>query len=78
MDISIISIAAPTRPELGWRQHSTPRSRRRRARGIARLYTEASEPARRFFAKRGFVEVSRNDFEIVGVPIHNFRMEKSL
>ena len=47
-------------------------------RGIARLYTEASQPARHFFAKRGFVEVSRNNFEIVGVPIHHFRMEKIL
>lgn len=49
-----------------------------RARGIARLYTEASEPARRFFLKRGFAVVERNDFEIAGVAIHNFRMEKRL
>jgi putative acetyltransferase len=49
-----------------------------RARGIARLYTEASEPARRFFLKRGFVVVERNDFEIAGVAIHNMRMEKRL
>jgi len=49
-----------------------------RARGIGRLYTEASEPARRFFLKQGFALVERNDFELGGVPIHNFRMEKRL
>jgi putative acetyltransferase len=49
-----------------------------RARGIARLYVEASEPARRFFLKRGFTLTARNDFELAGVPIHNWRMEKTL
>jgi putative acetyltransferase len=49
-----------------------------RAQELARLYTEASEPARRFFARQGFVTVARNDFELAGVPIHNFRMEKRL
>lgn len=49
-----------------------------RARGIARLYVEASEPARRFFLKQGFSVVERNDFELAGVPIHNWRMEKAL
>ena len=42
------------------------------------LFTEASEPARRFFARRGFKVVERNDFKIDGVPIHNFRMKKRL
>jgi putative acetyltransferase len=46
--------------------------------GIERLFVEASEPASRFFAKRGFSIVERNDFELSGVPIHNFRMEKLL
>ncbi len=46
--------------------------------GIVRLYVEASEPARRFFLKQGFEVVERNDFELSGVPIHNFRMEKRL
>ena len=46
--------------------------------GIERLFVEASEPASRFFAKRGFRIVERNDFELDGVPIHNFRMEKLL
>jgi putative acetyltransferase len=45
---------------------------------IERLFVEASEPASRFFAKRGFRIVERNDFQIAGVPIHNFRMEKLL
>lgn len=49
-----------------------------RRRGIARLYTEASEPARRFFEKRGFVLIEWNDFELAGVPIHNYRMAKQL
>lgn len=46
--------------------------------GIERLFVEASEPGSRFFAKCGFQIVERNDFELGGVPIHNFRMEKLL
>lgn len=46
--------------------------------GIGLLFVEASEPARRFFLKRGFTVVRRRDFEVNGVPIHNFRMEKRL
>jgi len=49
-----------------------------RGRGIARLTVEASEPARRFFLKRGFEVTARNDFELAGVAIHNWRMEKAL
>jgi putative acetyltransferase len=49
-----------------------------RARGICRIYVEASEPAQRFFLKRGFETTGRNDFELDGVAIHNFRMEKQL
>ena len=49
-----------------------------RKRGIARLYAEASKPAQRFFLKRGFTTIERNDFELNGVVIHNFRMEKRL
>jgi putative acetyltransferase len=49
-----------------------------RALGLARLHVEASEPARRFFLKQGFALAGRNDFELAGVPIHNFRMEKLL
>jgi putative acetyltransferase len=46
--------------------------------GIERIYVEASEPARRFFAKQGFEMIERQEFELAGVPIHNFRMEKRL
>jgi putative acetyltransferase len=49
-----------------------------KSRGIECLYVEASEPARGLFLKHGFLELSRNDFELNGVPIHNFRMEKRL
>jgi putative acetyltransferase len=46
--------------------------------GIERLFVEASEPAWRFFQRRGFRLIERNEFEIAGVAIHNFRMEKRL
>jgi putative acetyltransferase len=49
-----------------------------RAAGVARLHTEASEAARRFFARRGFRELHRRDLDIHGVAIHNFAMEKDL
>jgi putative acetyltransferase len=49
-----------------------------RRRGIDLVYVEASEPARRFFLKQGFVLVARRDFEMAGVAIHNFEMEKRL
>ena len=47
-------------------------------RQIRMLYVEASEPARRFFLKHGFEVVERRDFELSGVAIHNYRMEKTL
>ncbi len=49
-----------------------------RLRSITRLFSEASEPARRFFLKRGFVVIARRDFEISGVSIHNYSVEKVL
>lgn len=49
-----------------------------RKRGVTRLYSEASEAARRFFLKRGFVVLVRRDFEISGVSIHNYAVEKTL
>jgi putative acetyltransferase len=49
-----------------------------REHGIELLFTEASEPARRFFSRQGFDVIERREFEISGVPIHNFRMEKRL
>jgi putative acetyltransferase len=51
---------------------------RARERGVALLYVEASEAARRFFLRHGFTVTARRDFEVRGVPIHNYRMEKQL
>ena len=51
---------------------------RARAKAITRLYTEASEPARRFFLKTGFVVLRRRDFMIGTTPIHYYAMEKLL
>jgi putative acetyltransferase len=49
-----------------------------RERGINRLYCEASEAARRFFLKQGFMVSARRQTEISGVEIHNYAMEKTL
>jgi len=49
-----------------------------REQGIARLFTEASELARRFFERKGFTVLERQDKIIRGVPIHNYRMAKIL
>lgn len=46
--------------------------------GIGRLHVEASEPARRFFLRKGFVLLERRDFTLGGVAIHNYAMEKRL
>lgn len=46
--------------------------------GIARLSTEASELARPAFERAGYRVVHRRDFEVDGVPLHNFAMEKLL
>ena len=46
--------------------------------GLIRLYSEASEAARRFFVRRGFVVLHRRNFEVGGVPIHNYAVEKIL
>ncbi len=43
-----------------------------------RLFTEASELARAAFERAGYVVQHRRDFELDGVPIHNFAMEKLL
>ena len=51
---------------------------RARDAGIGRLYSEASEAARRFFLKQGFAVIARRDFEVGGVPIHNYAVEKTL
>jgi putative acetyltransferase len=49
-----------------------------RKQGVTRLYSEASEAARRFFLKQGFTVLHRRDFEVAGVPIHNYAVEKTL
>ena len=46
--------------------------------GLTRLYTEASEVARTAFERAGYAVTHRRDFEIDGVPIHKFAMEKIL
>jgi putative acetyltransferase len=45
---------------------------------LGHLYTEASELARRFFERKGFIVLERQDKILRGVPIHNYRMEKTL
>lgn len=47
-------------------------------RGVNRLYSEASEAARRFFMKKGFAVISMRRFKISGVRIHNYAVEKTL
>jgi putative acetyltransferase len=47
-------------------------------RGIARLYLEASEAARRLLERRGFIVERRNDFTRNGVAIHNYRMTRTV
>jgi putative acetyltransferase len=42
------------------------------------LFVEASEVARRFFAKVGFATEKRRVFERSGVEIHNYSMKKML
>jgi putative acetyltransferase len=49
----------------------------RRAR-ISVLFVEASEPAKRFFQKQGFDVIERNDLQVRGVALHNYRMRKAL
>jgi putative acetyltransferase len=46
--------------------------------GVRRLYAEASETARPVFERLGFSVTARRDFEVAGVPIHNWAVEKTL
>lgn len=46
--------------------------------GIRRLTAEASDLARGFFLRRGYVDLGRRDFEVDGVAIHNHAVEKTL
>lgn len=49
-----------------------------RSAGIPFLFVEASEGARRLFARRGFRMGARRAFVRRGVAIHNYRMSKAL
>jgi putative acetyltransferase len=46
--------------------------------GATRLYAEASETARPAFERLGFAVTGRRDFEVGGLPIHNWAVEKPL
>ncbi|MDG5749435.1 GNAT family N-acetyltransferase [Qipengyuania sp. XHP0207] len=46
--------------------------------GEERLYTEASELARPAFERVGYAVTHKREFEIDGVAIHNWAMEKAL
>jgi putative acetyltransferase len=46
------------------------------AKGLTRLYVEASELARGLFERKGFRVLHRRDFELRGVAIHNYAMER--
>jgi putative acetyltransferase len=48
------------------------------AQGSARVFVEASELARPLFERWGFALTRRNDFDVGGVAIHNYSMEKTL
>ena len=45
---------------------------------LTKLYTEASELAQPAFTRAGYTTSHRRDFEIDGVAIHNYAMEKPL
>jgi len=46
--------------------------------GVRRLFTEASELAAPVFERAGYAKLHRRDFDLDGVAIHNFAMEKQL
>jgi putative acetyltransferase len=47
------------------------------ASGLSHVFTEASEIARPVFERKGFNLVRRRDFDLRGVSIHNYEMERS-
>lgn len=49
-----------------------------RADGLARLFSEASALAVGVFERAGFVRLERREFELRGVAIYNFAVEKLL
>src|SRR6185437_14968862 len=46
--------------------------------GAPKLHAEVSELARGLFERKGFVLLRRRDFELRGVAIHNYAMERPL
>ena len=48
------------------------------ARGLDRMWTEASDLARPVFERAGFAVLQRREFDLHGVTIHNWAMEKRL
>ena len=48
------------------------------ASGVRRLHAEASEAARGFFMRKGFVVTARRELDLSGVAIHNYAVEKVL
>ncbi|WP_413371642.1 GNAT family N-acetyltransferase [Brevundimonas phoenicis] len=44
--------------------------------GVQELRVEASELAKGLFERAGFCTIARRDFEVNGVPIHNFAMTR--
>ena len=46
--------------------------------GLTRIYTEASEAARRLFLHKGFDVLHKREFCINHIMIHNYAMEKNL
>jgi putative acetyltransferase len=48
-----------------------------RSQGVKALTTEASEAAKRFFLRQGFLVTARQDVILSGVSIHNYRMRKT-
>jgi putative acetyltransferase len=49
-----------------------------RRHGLTELYVEASELARPLFLRHGFTLRGRNDLLLGSVPIHNYRLDKTL
>lgn len=49
-----------------------------RASAMPSLYVEASDAARRLFARKGFADVRRNELVRDGVALHNVTMQKEL
>ncbi|MGC3940334.1 GNAT family N-acetyltransferase [Roseobacter sp. EG26] len=49
-----------------------------RALGLSRIFAEASEVALPVFERAGFLSLQRQNFEIDGIAIHNYAVEKRI